>query len=175
MTDVFLVMVWDEDLTYPDSIWTSEDEANERVAHISPLVAGLAEVEIHSLNDPTHPEEPWGKGGDLVCIGCKRRYSPGRSLEISAQVESDARGCSIDDLRSRQSDYLPADICNHLKDAGYTTTAALFDATDAELLAVHGIGPAFLRLIRETLERLRDDGLFITANAYRQASSGMRA
>lgn len=47
---------------------------------------------------------------------------------------------------------LPDDVSVALTEAGYTTLQELREASDDELLAVHGIGPATLRQIREATE-----------------------
>lgn len=50
------------------------------------------------------------------------------------------------------AEHLPANIYEALAAAGYVSSfEALRDASDAELLAIPGIGPASLRVIRETL------------------------
>jgi predicted flap endonuclease-1-like 5' DNA nuclease len=44
-----------------------------------------------------------------------------------------------------------------LAGAGITTLAQVAALTDAELLAMHGVGPRAVHVLRETLESLRDN------------------
>jgi predicted Fe-Mo cluster-binding NifX family protein len=47
---------------------------------------------------------------------------------------------------------------NALADAGITTLSAAVGRSDAELLALHGLGPKAVRVLRESAARAKDGG-----------------